>query len=226
MRFSNARIAISRVIVELIRRKHGRDAVLIPNGVVPVELESADDQIRHFGLESKKYFLQVSRIVPEKRQLDLIKAFAAVRPEGWKLALVGGLENDAYSSRVRAAAERAGIILAGFLNGEPLLQVYSHAGAFVLPSSHEGLPIAMLEALSYGLPVIASDIPANLEVGLEPSRYFPVGDVAALGARLAEIARNPENEDVRHRRRQWVAAKYDWDRIAEQTLAVYQAMQS
>jgi glycosyltransferase involved in cell wall biosynthesis len=100
--------------------------------------------------------------------------------------------------------------------------LYFHAGAFVLPSSHEGLPIALLEALSYGLPVVASNIPANLELGLPESCYFPVGDIQALGKRLTEVAQRHDDADARERRRRWVRERYDWDRVALKTLAVYQ----
>jgi glycosyltransferase involved in cell wall biosynthesis len=224
MRFSNARIVISRVIADLVKKKHGRDSVLIPNGVVPVEPPREDDQVRRFGLEPGKYFLMVSRVVPEKRQLDLIAAYAQAEPGGWKLAIVGGLGEDAYSRRVEEAAKRSGVVLTGFLSGTPLQQVYAHAGAFVLPSTHEGLPIAMLEALSYGLPVIASDIPANLEVGLPPESYFRVGDVESLAGVMSSTVRGGDSPTARAGRRQWVAGKYNWDEIARQTLAVYKAL--
>jgi glycosyltransferase involved in cell wall biosynthesis len=160
-------------------------------------------------------------MVPEKRQLDLIEGYALLPPPKWKLVLVGGLGTDEYSERVKQAAQRAGIVLTGFLNGIPLEQIYAHAGAFVLPSAHEGLPIAMLEALSYGLPVLASDIPANLEVGLEETAYFPLGNTQALAAGLARIQASPPDEAAREARRQFVAARYDWNLIAERTLQVY-----
>ena len=111
--------------------------------------------------------------------------------------------------------------MTGYQTGEALRQLYSHAGAFVLPSSHEGLPIALLEALNFGLPVIASSIPANLEVGLPAASYFPVGSVPALARRLAEIACERDDESAREKRRVWVRETYDWDRIAQQTVAVY-----
>jgi glycosyltransferase involved in cell wall biosynthesis len=221
MRYSHAQIAISRVIADLIQSRHGRDAELIPNGVLPAKRTTDTDHVLGFGLEPHRYFLHVSRMVPEKRQLDLIRAFAAARPVGWKLALVGALGTDPYSREVEAEAKSSDVLLTGFLNGAALQQMYSHAGAFVLPSSHEGLAIALLEALSYGLPVLASDIPANLEIGLNRLDYFPVGDVVKLADGLARLARTPQSEEACAARMKWVAHAYDWDQIAQQTLMVY-----
>jgi glycosyltransferase involved in cell wall biosynthesis len=221
MRYSHARIAISRVIQELIRAKYGRDSDLIPNGAVRAQRPAATDVVARYGLDPGRYFLQVSRIVPEKRQLDLIQAYAAARPAGWKLVLVGGANEGEYAREVTTAAASAGVVLTGFRSGKALAQLYAHAGAFILPSSHEGLPIAILEALSHGLPVLASDIAPNLEIGLDASSYFPLGDVATLAQRLSALAIAPEDEAAREARKRWVAQTFDWDRIARQTLRVY-----
>jgi glycosyltransferase involved in cell wall biosynthesis len=222
MRYANARIAISQVIADIIRARCGMDCVVIPNGVTCRASRAGTDQLRAFGLEPGLYALQVSRMVPEKRQLDLIGAFAAASLPGWKLALVGGLGNDDYTRRVRAAAASVpGVVLTDFQTGEALEQLYDHAGGFVLPSSHEGLPIALLEALSHGLPVIASDIPANLEIGLAGSSYFPLGDTQALAVALQGLGAESQHDAAREARRSWVAQRYDWDRIAAQTLEVY-----
>lgn len=220
MRCANARIAISRVIEQVIHARYGRDSDVIPNGAVPVSLQTDSNEIERFGVQPRRYFLQVGRIVAEKRQLDLIQAFALARPPGWKLVLVGSGAGD-YSDKVQVAAREAGVVLAGYQRGTALAQFYTHAGVFVLPSSHEGLPIALLEALTYGLPVLASAIPANLEVGLPSTSYFPVGDVKALAARLLAVARAPLDEAARESRRHWVTEQYDWARIAKQTYAVY-----
>ena len=224
VRFSHAQIAISRVIADLIASSYGRRAWMIPNGVPVVTLQTDTDAVVRLGLTPGRYMLQVGRMVPEKRQLDLIQAFRAAGLPGWKLALVGALDGSDYSDRVRAEASSPNIVLTGFQTGGPLQQIYSHAGFFVLPSSHEGLPIAMLEAMSYGLPVIASDIPANLEVGLPEESYFSLGGIPELAAAMKRQAEQPLLSWRRDAIRADVAARYDWGRIAGQTLDVYRAL--
>lgn len=221
MTFANECIAISAVIQDMIRQKYRRDSRLILNGVVAVPTSAGTEHIRRFGLERGRYFLEVARIVAEKRQDDLIEAFGQAAVPGWRLVIVGAGDDGDYGQAVRQAAAGYGVVMTGYQKGEALRQLYSHAGAFVLPSSHEGLPIALLEALSFGLPVIASSIPANLEVGLPAASYFPVGNVPALARRLAEIACERDDESAREKRRVWVRETYDWDRIAQQTVAVY-----
>ena len=93
----------------------------------------------------------------------------------------------------------------------------------MLPSSHEGLPIALLEAMSYGLRCIASDIPANLEVPLPPDQFFPLGDVEALAALLTAAAEESWTAQDRAATVDLTAA-YDWDRITAQTLEVYRTL--
>jgi len=231
MRGSHGRIVISGAIRSLVQAKHGIDAALIPNGVLLPELPASTGALDEFALTPGKYILLVSRLVPEKRHMDLIEAFRrAARADpalaGWKLAIVGTSDHPgSYARRVlEAAAGTPGVVCTGFRSGQELRELYAHAGLFVLPSSHEGMPIAMLEALSYGLPVIASAIPANLEIGLAEEHYFPLGDVAALAARLCEFASQPQPPAARDARRTWVCSRFDWNRIARETLAVYWAV--
>lgn len=222
VRTGNATIAISRTIQTLVREKHGVEAALIPNGVVPVEQASNRETLDELGLAPRRYVLLVSRLVPEKRHLDLLDAFARAKLPGWKLVFVGAADHaDPYQADLQQrAAAREGVVMAGFRTGRALQELYTHAGLFVLPSSHEGLPIAMLEALNFGLPVIASDIPANVEVGLPPDHYFPLGDVEALAARLQQLS--PGFDDARRAAvRDWVRSRYSWDKIAAATAALY-----
>jgi len=221
-RWSNGRIVISKVIADLVRRKHGVEATLIPNGVVLPELLNSIGTLEKFGLTRGRYVLLVSRLVPEKRHLDLIAAFQQADLPDWKLALVGGSDHpDAYQREVMKKAAETGVIMTGFQQGLALQELYSHAGLFVLPSSHEGLPIALLEALSYGLPVLASDIPANLEVGLSAEHYFPLGRIDALADRIRLQSGNDLTAAARESTRAWVAQRYDWQAIAEKTVRLY-----
>jgi glycosyltransferase involved in cell wall biosynthesis len=225
MRFANARIVISKVIADLVRARYGCESVRIPNGVTPATVRTGIVALNKFGLSSGKYFLQVSRLVPEKRQLDLIQAYSMLQSPMWKLVLVGGIDSSEYAAAVRYAADRVkDVVLTDFQRGEALAELYSHAGTFVLPSSHEGLPIAMLEALSYGLPVVASDIPANTEVGLEAKCYFPVGNQKALAESLRRFENELDSDAAKLARRQFVEANYDWHVIAKETLQVYESL--
>jgi glycosyltransferase involved in cell wall biosynthesis len=223
MRFANQRIVISGVIGQLIKSKYGKDSVLIPNGVIVRDAPATTGALARFSLTPRRFVLNVSRFVPEKRQLDLIDAFRRARLPGWKLVLVGSLEPvDGYIRDVQSTTRNASdVVLTGFQTGLALQELYAHAGLFVLPSSHEGLPIALLEALSYGLPALSSNIPANLEVGLPERQYFRLGDVDAIASLLAEYASRPDDVLARDVRRNWVRERYDWNAIAGQTHSVY-----
>lgn len=223
MRFSNGRIVISRTIRKLVRDKYGLSSVLIPNGIALPEAPSSTSALQKFGLAPGRYVLMVGRLVPEKRHMDLIQAFADAALDGWKLVLVGTAEHaDAYTAMVAARAEATnGVVMTGFQCGLALQELYAHAGLFVLPSSHEGLPIALMEALSFGLPVVASDIPAHLEIRLDDAHYFHLGDVSALAERLASFAHNPWPSERREQTRSWLAEREDWSSVAERTFGCY-----
>jgi glycosyltransferase involved in cell wall biosynthesis len=223
MRFCNRRIVISRTIRKLVRDKYGLDSYVIPNGVDLPELPRSTSALEQFGLTPGRYVLTVSRLVPEKRHKDLIAAYATAKLNGWKLLLIGASDHpDGYAAEVAALARATpDVVLAGFQTGLALRELYAHAGVFVLPSSHEGLPIVLLEALSYGLPVVASDISAHQEIGLGEKHYFPLGDVHALATRLESFALMPWPVEMRERTRRWVAERYDWRSVVKQTVRVY-----
>ena len=225
MRFANQRIAISESIRRLVVDKYALPTTRIPNGVNPPESGVPDDLIRGFGLEPGRYFLLVGRLVAEKRHHDLIDAFSTLCLPEWKVAIVGSVDHpDDYSEKLKAIAKsNPSMVLTGFQSGENLAQLYAHAAAFVLPSSHEGLPIALLEALSHGTRALASDIPGNREIGLSDACYFPCGDVHTLASKLASIAATPASPTERDQLRRNVAKTFSWDRIADATDAVYRS---
>jgi glycosyltransferase involved in cell wall biosynthesis len=225
MQFADQRIAISEGIACLIQAKYGLDAAVIPNGVVLPDIPDSTGTLEHFGLKTRRYIIQVGRLVPEKRHLDLIAAFehAKLDLQGWNLVIVGEADHpDRYSQELKSkAAQTPGVVLTGFQSGLALGELYAHAGLFVLPSSHEGLPIAVLESLSYGVPALVSDIPAHLELGLDAGSYFELGNVRQLAAKLRELAERRFDINEKRVLQQWVIRKYDWKRIAEQTVLVY-----
>jgi len=222
-RFSNEVIVISGVIERALAAKYGVTSVRIPNGLTLQPPVDGSSVLQQFGLIKGRYVLLVSRLVREKRHLDLIEAFRRAALSDWKLVIVGAADHaDTYAQEVVSVAARTeGVVTTGFQSGAALHGLYANAGLFVLPSSHEGLPIAILEALSFGVRVVASDIPANLEIGLPAEGYFPLGDVDALAGRLTDEAAIEESVADRAARSKWAAEKFSWERSALATLDVY-----
>ena len=229
-RWAHELIVISRTIEADVTARHGRRGTCIPNGLTPPSAAADPARLAEFGLRAQRYVLLVSRLVPEKRHLDLIEAYAHARAQGllpgWHLALVGAADHaDAYARQVAEAAARTpGVVMTGFQTGAALQALLAHAGVFVLPSSHEGLPIALLEALAWGITPLASDIPPHRELRLAQDSYFPLGDVAALSTslvRLADRVEHHEGPTERLERMQEAARRFDWDDSARQTREVY-----
>jgi glycosyltransferase involved in cell wall biosynthesis len=220
--FADEKIAISHGILDVVRSKYHSDASLIPNGVGDL-VASNGGLLEKYALTSQRYIIQVSRLVPEKRQLDLIAAFKAAKLPGWKLVFVGGAQGSQHYANLvhQQSAGDDSIVHTGFLPPTEVHELLAHAGIFVLPSSHEGLPISLLEAMKLGTPVLASDIPANRETGVDEASFFPVGDVEMLTSRIRALAtlspgaRAAIGENLRK-----ACARYDWDLIAGSTLKV------
>ncbi len=223
MKFANGIISIAKNIAEDVKAKYGRDSTVIPNGVeIPAPAEG-ENSLNKYQLLKHKYILVVGRFVPEKGYDDLIDAFNTVRIKQWKLVIVGDADHeDKYSSRLKAkAAGNSDIVLTGFLAGKPLHELYSYAGLFVLPSYYEGLPIVLLEAMSYGLSCIASDIPANKNVELSQDRFFKVGDLQSLELKIIEFIDKSWTDSDKEKQLNLIREKYNWTKIAENTMRVY-----
>ncbi|MDR2955373.1 MAG: glycosyltransferase family 4 protein [Prevotella sp.] len=219
--FANEVIVISNVIDNSIKEKYNRnDANLIYNGVPTPTIISSINYLKELGVDSQKYVFAMGRFVPEKNFHHLIGAFVSLKQEGYKLVIAGDADfEDDYSKGLKELAIENNVILTGFIKGDKLYELLTHAKVFVLPSSHEGLPIALLEAMSYQLPIVVSDIPANLEVGLEPSCYFHVGNEKELAEKINVVLNNSEVNRINYN-----MEPYHWDRIAEQTMTIYKKL--
>lgn len=232
--FADHVIVISDVIRNLIKEKYGRtgNVHLIYNGVSTPEKCDYPEYFEKLGIKKGRYILGMCRFVPEKNLHHLVEAFIKIKRrkqrknkfssgednlfDDVKLVLAGDTDfEDDYSRSLKKLARDNGVVLTGFIKGRKLHSLLTNCMCYCLPSSHEGLPIALLEAMSYGLNVVVSDIPANLEMGLHKDDYFHLGNVDELAEKLAAIINNP----VSHI--DYNMAKYDWDKIAGQVLDVY-----
>jgi glycosyltransferase involved in cell wall biosynthesis len=220
VKFAHRVIAVSpSLAIELKRTFPARAQAIsyIPNGTSDLP-DHADPNLvlDRIGVERGNFLLAVARLVPEKGLHDLIAAFEASNSAA-KLVIAGATDHN--SDYARALMERASerVIFAGVQSRAALKCLYEHCALFVMPSHHEGLPIAALEAASCGARMLLSDIPANLDIELEARNYFPVGDVAALTQRLDKDCANFLVD------RDTVRARFSWDKAAEDTLAVYRS---
>ncbi|HJS11495.1 MAG TPA: glycosyltransferase family 4 protein [Sphingopyxis sp.] len=218
--FANRVIAVSPSLAAQLRQnfpKRAHAISYIPNGTsdLPGDADPAL-VLERLGLKEGDFLLAVARLVPEKGLHDLIDAYERSNCTA-KLVIAGSADHESEYARDLLARASDRVIFAGVQSRATLKCLYEHCALFVMPSYHEGLPIAALEAASCGARMLLSDISANLDIALDPENYFPVGDVAALTERLnADCADFQVDRDA-------VRARFSWDKAAEDTLDVYRA---
>lgn len=224
-RYTDGVISISEDIAARVRKKCKREPFVIPNGVTTRQPLQDEDLLAKYGLTKGRYILSVGRFVPEKGFHDLIEAFNNIK--AWRLVIAGDSNHpDRYSLDLKKkAAGNKDIVLTGFLNGRALQELYSHAGLFVLPSYYEGMPIVLLEAMSYGVSCIATKISANRGLGLDESRFFRPGDIQALANKIRVFMARPLTEEEKNSQIDNVAENYNWGHIADRTLKVYRQVE-
>ncbi len=220
--FSNRVIVISNTIADILKNKYGRnDTDLIFNGVNIPDKPLSRQWLKKWGIDDKAYIMAMGRFVKEKGFHTLIEAFKRSGLSAThRLVIAGDSDHeDAYSQSLKKLAADENVVLTGFIKGEPLAQLLTNASLFVIPSSHEGLPIALLEAMSYNIDVLASDIPANRIAQLDnKSDFFHTGDTDDL----AKALKRKVNEGCH--RRAYDLGPYNWDEIARHTIDVYKSV--
>lgn len=220
LNFADRVIAVSPSLAAQLKREFPARAQrisYIPNGTSDLPGDADPDLVlERIGVERGDYLLAVARLVPEKGLHDLIDALHASN-SATRLVIAGAADHESDYARDLMARAGDRVIFAGVQSRATLKCLYENCALFVMPSHHEGLPIAALEAASCGAPMLLSDIPANLDIGLDRRNYFPVGDVAALTELLDtdRAAFRIDSDAVR--------ARFSWDRAAEDTLAVYRS---
>lgn len=214
--------AVSLEQCEFYRSRYGREVSFIPTGANLPAISFATDQIEKLGLEPGGYALFLARLVPEKGAHHLIAAFRQLQTS--QKLVIAGNGDRAYDARIRElSAGDSRIVFAGYVDGELKDQLLSHAGLFVQPSELEGLSISLLEAMSYSLCCVSSDLPANREALGDSGAYFSTGNVLDLSQRLEQMLEDPDRRNAygkaAYRR---VMELYSWDRVTDNLEALYE----
>lgn len=220
LRWSQATVIVSASLCAKLKRQYPdfeQKMIYIPNGAEMIKQQAPDAPthplFEQFGLTPGHYILTVGRLVPEKGFQDLIDAHR-IAGSNRTLVIVGSADHPDEFSRNLLGQQRDGVVFTGFQSGDALAALFSNAALFVLPSHHEGLPIAALEAISAGCPVMLSDIEPNRDIRLPPQCYFPVKNCEALAEKLS----GPSYAHLRVET-DAILARYNWDTIALQTLS-------
>jgi glycosyltransferase involved in cell wall biosynthesis len=221
-KFSDKTIAVSKNLRDYGVRAYQREIIFVPNGVDIPEITAAQD-ISAWGLAKDNYIVTVSRLVRHKGIHYLIEAFKQSVTDK-KLVIVGdGSFTDDYVQELKnLAADDPRIIFTGNQTGQRLNELFSNAYLFVQPSESEGLSIALLEAMAYGLPVLVSDIPENIEAINNCGFTFQNKNIGDLKIKLDFMLANPS---LAHEQamlgRENVTMNFNWDMIASKTVKVY-----
>lgn len=223
VRFANHIIVLSRGVQQYFMDTYGRQTVLIPNGVSPVQRKEAREITEAYGLQKGEYILFLGRLVPEKGIGYLIDAYKRLRTDK-KLVIAGGSsDTDDYARALKEqAAGDERILFTGFVQGRMLEELYSNAYLYVLPSDLEGMPLSLLEAMSYGNCCVTSDIEECAAVMEDKGVTFRKGDTDDLRRVLQELCDDPDRAAAyRGQTAEYITRRFNWDDVTNRTLELY-----
>lgn len=223
VKFADEMIVLSQGVQEYFSQTYGRKTVFIPNGVTVPESKNADLITSQFELHKNDYILFLGRIVPEKGLRYLVEAFKQVDTDK-KLVIAGGSSDteDFWNELKEMAKDDKRIVFTGFVQGQLLEELYSNAYVYTLPSDLEGMPLSLLEAMSYGNCCLVSDIAECAEVVEDKAVTFAKGNVADLTEKMQWLC--DDSEAVLKYKKEaadFICKKYNWDRIVDRTLELY-----
>ena len=163
----------------------------------------------------------MARIVPEKRLDLLIEAFKNVKTDK-KLVIAGGAShtNDFLNEIKEKAKQDNRIIMTGFVQGEELEELFSNTYLYCLPSDIEGMPISLLEAMSYGKNCLVSDIEENVQVCGKYGTTFKKSNLGDLTDKL-NLCLNGKKRFDNETISGYILDKYNWDDVVEKTEKLY-----
>ena len=223
VKFADEIIVLSKGVQEYFLDTYGRETRFIPNGVNRPIIRNAEIIKNKFGLEKDSYILFLGRLVPEKGLRYLIKAFKQVDTEK-KLVIAGGSsDTDEFTKELKELArDDSRIIFTGFVQGKELDELYSNAYVYTLPSDLEGMPLSLLEAMSYGNCCLVSDIDECASVVEDKAFVFKKSDVTDLQSKLQKACDDKEQvQKYKDEAADYICQKYNWDDVVEKTLNLY-----
>lgn len=223
VKYADEIIVLSKGVQDYFEKIYGRKTVFIPNGVSN-HIERKPQIIKNkFGLDKDEYILFLGRLVPEKGIKYLIEAFKQVDTEK-KLVIAGGSSDTSeFENEMKEIAkEDKRILFTGFVQGQELEELYSNAYVYALPSDLEGMPLSLLEAMSYGNCCLVSDIPECAEVVEDKALIFKKADVKDLQSKLQDACDHSEKVDAHKKQAaDFICSKYNWGEIVQATLKLY-----
>ena len=223
VRFADEIIVLSKNVQQYFKDIYGRETKFIPNGIVRPEPIQADKITKLYGVEKDEYILFLGRLVPEKGVHYLIEAFKGLETNK-KLVIAGGAsDSNGYDEELKKlAAGDNRVIFTGFVQGELLEELYSNAYVYVLPSDLEGMPLSLLEAMSYGNCCLTSNIPECASVLGDFGITFSQGNVSDLANKLQKLCSQSDQVAVyKQNVADYICKTYSWDDVVEQTIELY-----
>lgn len=220
-KYADAIITLSKEQQKYFREKYNRETFYIPNGTTVTVPKKVDIINQKWGLNKDSYILFLSRVVPGKGLETLIQAYKNVNTD-LKLVVAGGSEylSDFRSYVQQLASDDKRIVFVGFVDGDALVELYSNAYLFVFPSEAEGMPMCLLEALSFNTPCLVSDIPENIEVGKNYVQKFKTGNVHDLSLEIQKCIEKRQ-QLFNKNSRLYIETEFNWDSIVDKTIGVY-----
>ncbi|MCK4323390.1 MAG: glycosyltransferase family 4 protein [Armatimonadetes bacterium] len=221
VRFAHELTVVSRGLRKFYRENLGREAAYIPTGVELPEILPPREIREMWNLDTDEYLLFVGRLTPEKGLQYLLSAYETLDTKK-KLVIVGDANfKDPYVDDLRKRATDD-VIFTGYRKGRTLAELFSNAYLYVQPSTLEAMPVAVLEALSYGRCVLATDIPGNVEALGECGYTFQVGNVDDLGSKLAMLLYDPDSVAAQYSvARDYVRREHNWETTTDQFEGLY-----
>lgn len=223
VKYADEIIVLSKNVQKYFKDEYDRKTFFIPNGVSRPEIVKAEIIKDKYNLKKDDYILFLGRIVPEKGIHYLIDAFKQIKTNK-KLVIAGSAsDTDSYFAELKdKAKDNKNIIFTGFVQGKELDELYSNAYIYCLPSDLEGMPLSLLEAMSYGNCCLTSNIDECAEVLEDKGITFNKSSVKDLTKILQDLVDNKDKvKKYKKEAKQFILEKYNWDCVVEQTLKLY-----